>query len=109
MTQPRKGQQTYRLLIMHGLLLGLTLFWFAGCGSITLTSSDGVPRTMEADYGRSVTYNRLEMMVQPPDAVDAKPPVGMTPHAAKNVQDRYDKSFKDKEKQTPIIQVIGSY
>ncbi|MHB8069267.1 MAG: hypothetical protein ACYDIC_15355 [Desulfobaccales bacterium] len=106
MAHPRKGQRNYRLLIMHGLLLGLTLVWFAGCSS--LTSGDGVPRTLEADYGRSVTFNRLEMMVQPPDAVDGKPPVGMTPVAAKNVQDRYDKSFKDKEKPAPVIQVIGA-
>lgn len=105
MAQPHKGQQNRRFLIMHGFLLGLALLWFAGCSNIT--SGDGVPRTMEADYGRSVTFNRLEMMVNPPDAVDPKPPVGMPPQAAKNAQDRYDKSFKEKEKPTPLIQVIG--
>ena len=98
-----RGQQKRRFLIMHGFLLGMALLWFAGCA----TPYDGVPRTMEADYGRSVTYNRLEMMVTPPDAVDSRPPVGMSPQAAQNTQDRYDKSFKEKEKMAPLIQVIG--
>ena len=98
-----RGQQKRRFLIMHGFLLGMALLWFAGCA----TPYDGVPRTMEADYGRSVTYNRLEMMVTPPDAVDSRPPVGMSPQAAQNAQDRYDKSFKEKEKMAPLIQVIG--
>lgn len=106
MVQKIREQQKLRLLIGNGFLVGIVLLGFAGCAAIT--SADGVPRTMEADYGRSVTYNRLEMMLNPPDAVDPKPPVGMTPPAAKNVQDRYDKSFKDKEKPTPIIQVFGS-
>jgi hypothetical protein len=61
---------------------------------------------MEGDYGRSVTYNRLEMMVTPPDAVDPKPAVGIPPQAAQNVQTRYDTSFKEKEKPQPIISII---
>ncbi|MBI4795076.1 MAG: hypothetical protein HY790_04425 [Deltaproteobacteria bacterium] len=77
---------------MVGLLFGMALLGFAGCAC-----SDGVPRNMEADYGRSVTNARLEMMVTPPDAVDAKPPLGMQPQAAANVQGKYEKSFKDKE------------
>jgi hypothetical protein len=89
---------------MPGLLLGMVLLWFAGCAGV----GDGVPRTLEADYGHSVTYNRLEMMVNPPDAVDVTPPVGMSGQAALNTQDRYDKGFKDKEKAGPIISVFGS-
>ena len=86
------GQQKRLSRIMMGLLLGMALLWLAGCAC-----SDGVPRNMEADYGRSVTNNRLGMLVTPPDAVDPRPPVGMPPQAAKNVQDRYDKSFKERE------------
>jgi len=52
---------------------------------------------MEADYGRSYTSARMEMMLHPPDVVDATPPLGMSPQAAKNIQERYDKSFKEKE------------
>jgi hypothetical protein len=57
---------------------------------------------MEADYGRSVTNARLEMMVTPPGAVDAKPPLGMQPQAAANAQGTYEKSFK-KEKEEPKV------
>ncbi len=46
--------------------------------------------------------NRMEMMVTPPDAVDPKPPVGMSPQAATNTQERYDKSFKEKEEPPTI-------
>jgi hypothetical protein len=104
MTQQIRGQQKHRFLIMNGFLVGLVLLWFAGCAG----PGDGVPRTLEADYGRSVTYNRLEMMVTPPDAVDVKPPVGMSPQAAQNTLDHYDKSFeKGKEKPSAIIPIIG--
>jgi hypothetical protein len=61
---------------------------------------------MEADYGRSVTYNRLEMMVNPPEAVDPKPPVGLGPQATQNEQNRYDKSFKEKERPRPVLSII---
>jgi hypothetical protein len=104
MTQQIRGQQKRRFLIMNGFLLGMVLMWFAGCAG----PGDGVPRTMEADYGRSVTYNRLEMMVTPPDAVDPRPPVGMQPQAALNTQNHYDKSFeKGKEKPSSINLIIG--
>ena len=86
---------------MVGFLLGMALLWFSGCAR-----GDGVPRRLEADYGRSVTQSRLEMMIKPPNAVDPTPPVGMTPTAAMNTQARYDKSFapkKDSNTSTLII------
>jgi len=101
MEKQMRGQQKRRFLIMPSFLLGMVLLWFAGCA----TPYDGVPRTLEADYGRSVTYNRLEMMATPPDAVDPKPPVGMPPQAAQNTQNRYNKSFQEKEKLAPLLQL----
>jgi len=98
-----RGQQKRRCLIMQGLLWGMVLLWFTGCAG----PGDGVPRTLEADYGHSVTYNRLEMMVTPPDAVDARPPVGMSGQAALNTQDRYDKSFTVKQPPSRIISIFG--
>jgi hypothetical protein len=93
MKQRISEQQRQRFAkIMVGLLFGMALLGFAGCAS-----SDGVPRNMEADYGRSVTNARLEMMVTPPDAVDANPPLGMAPPTAVNIRQKYDKSFKEKE------------
>jgi hypothetical protein len=74
---------------MVGLLCGTALLGIAGCAI-----SDGVPRVLEADYGRSVTNARLEMMVTQPDAVDPNPPVGMAPTTATNIMEKHDKSFK---------------
>ena len=105
MTRQIRSQQKRRFLILNGLLWGMALLWLAGCA--TLQEGDGVPRTMEADYGRSVTYNRLEMMMTPPDAVDSRPPVGMSPTAAQNIQNRYDKSFTEKPPPPRIIPLIG--
>ena len=92
-----------RFLLVKGVLLGMALLWLGGC-----VYGDGRPRAIEADWGRSVTNNRLEMMLTPPDAVDPRPAVGMAPQTAQNVQDRYDKSFKEKkEKPAPLIQIIN--
>ena len=90
-----------RFLVMKGLLLGMALWWMVGC----VTAADGRARAIEADYGRSVTNNRMEMMTNPPDAVDPRPAVGMPPQSAKNIQERYDKSFKEKE-EPPTVRMI---
>jgi hypothetical protein len=102
MKQLISGQQRQLFRIMVGFLLGMALLWFTGCAS-----SDGVPRKMEADYGRSLTNARLEMMVTPPDAVDPKPPVGMLPDASIQTQVRYNKSFKEKEEPQTIRLQFG--
>jgi hypothetical protein len=86
----RQHKQLWMMTL--GFLMGMALLWCSGCAS-----ADGVPRALEADYGRSVTNARLGMMVTPPDAVDAKPPVGLSPQVTANVGGKYDKSFKDKE------------
>jgi len=101
MEQRMRERKKGRFLIMKGLLLGLALLWLAGC-----TTWDGCPRVMEADWGRSVANNNMEMMVTPPDAVDPKPPLGISPQAAKNTQDRYDQSFKEKEEPPTVKWII---
>jgi hypothetical protein len=84
-----------------GFLLGMILLWFTGCAV-----SDGVPRRLEADYGRSVTNARLEQMVTPPNAVDTSPPVGIAPQTADNIRKSYDKTFEPKkEEQKTILQL----
>jgi hypothetical protein len=103
MKQQITGQQTPLFRKMVGFLLGMVLLWFTGCAKY-----DGTPRRLEADYGRSVTNSRLEMMVTPPNAVDPSPAVGMTPTAAQNTQDRYDKSFQVEKKQTPVLIGVGA-
>lgn len=91
-----KTKKRSRFLLMSGLLLlGLACLGLAGCQRGN--PFDGVPRKMEADYGRSVIHNSLDMTVTPPDRVDTRPPVGIPPQAAVNTQEAYDKSFKRKE------------
>lgn len=84
--------------MMTGFLLGMALLWFSGCAR-----GDGVPRRLEADYGRSVINSRLEMMVTHPNAVDPTPPVGMSPTAAINTQERYDQTFAPKKEKTGTL------
>lgn len=108
---------SYWFPLIKGILLGLALLGLMGCANSNgsnssgsslkeiWTYSDGVPRRMEADYGRSVINNRLEMMVTPPDAVSSLPATGLPPKAAKNAQERYDKSFTEKE-ETKKVQML---
>jgi hypothetical protein len=126
-----KKMPNYRFPMIKAMISGLVLLGLMGCASSNGNSgnynntngnssgntrmdefkavwrySDGVPRRMEADYGRSVVNNRLEMMVTPPDAVDTKPALGLPPQAAKNAQERYDKSFKEKEEPQKVKVLI---
>ncbi len=100
MKSPLAGPSRQLFRIVFAFLLSAALLWLAGCAK-----ADGVPRNMEADYGRSVTNNRLHMMATPPGEVDPNPPLGIPPQAAKNVQERYDKSFKERE-EPPTIRWI---
>jgi hypothetical protein len=95
------GEQKLGFRVIPGIILGLALLGLVGCAI-----SDGRPRALEADYGRSVTNSRLEMMVTPPDAVDPKPAVGLTPLAAQNGQAKYDKSFAEKRPERPVIPLL---
>jgi len=58
------------------------------------------PTTIEQDYGRSVHNNLAQQVVNPRAALDPSPTVGLSPHAAANEMERYNKSFKGEEKKT---------
>ena len=96
-----KRSKRYCLPAIKGLVLALALLWLAGCAL-----NDGRPRALEADYGRSVNHNKLEMMVTPPDAVDPTPALGLTPQAAQNSQDKYNQTFTEKQLTRPYIPLI---
>ena len=76
---------TIRLALALGALL-----WLAGCYT-------GAP-IAEADYGRSVTNNVAQQVVNPRASQDLTPAVGLAPKTEQNVLDKYDKSFKAEEK-----------
>lgn len=96
-----EGAQINFFKLIPGVMLGLALLWLAGCAS-----ADGRPRALEADYGRSVNNARLQQMITPPDAVDPRPALGLTPQAAQNSQGKYDASFAEKKQERTVIPLI---
>jgi hypothetical protein len=78
------------------LAWGLILIWLGGCG----------PSALEMDYGRSVRNNIAQQLVNPQAGLEARPSTGLDPRAGQNVMERYDKSFKEKETPTPVIQPL---
>jgi len=86
------GEGTKRLALALGALL-----WLAGCYT-------GAP-VLEADYGRSVTNNMAQMVVNPRAGQEPTPVAGLDPKAAVNLQEKYDKSFKKEEGAAPTISI----
>ena len=74
---------------MMGLTLGVALLGLAGCYP---------PSALEMDYGNSVRNNIAQQVVNPRAGFNPKPAVGLSPQAAYNEQEKYDKSFKAEEK-----------
>jgi hypothetical protein len=90
-TGNRKPQTANR--IIRGLLcLGaVALLGLVSCAA---------PTTLEQDYGRSVHNNLAQQVVNPRAAMDSSPALGLSPTAAANQMERYNKSFKGEEKKT---------
>jgi hypothetical protein len=90
-TENRKPK-TGNHIIMGLLCLGaLAMLGLASCAA---------PITLEQDYGRSVHNNVAQQVVNPRAALNSSPAVGLSPTAAANQMERYDKSFKGEEKKT---------
>jgi len=82
-----KDTKTFQALM--GLALGVALLGLAGCYP---------PSALDMDYGNAVRNNIAQQVVNPAAGFNPKPAVGMTPQAAYNSQERYDKSFKEEPK-----------
>ena len=78
------------LLLLSGCML------FSGCASQS---------ALEMDYGRSVRNNTAQQVINPAAGQEASPAVGLAPIAGQNLQERYDKSFKDKEPPSTVLQI----
>jgi hypothetical protein len=91
-----KDMKTFQAL--KGLALGLVLLGLAGCFP---------PSALEMDYGNSVRNNIAQQVVNPAAGFNPKPTVGMSPQAASNSQERYDKSFKEEPKKQLEYQMQG--
>jgi hypothetical protein len=80
------------------LILGLALLGLAGCYP---------PNALEMDYGNSVRNNIAQQVVNPQAGFNPKPAVGLSPQAAVNTQERYDKSFKADEKKALEMKLLN--
>jgi len=74
---------------LMGLALGAALLGLAGCYP---------PSALEQDYGNAVRSNIAQQVVNPRAGFDPKPAVGLSPQAAANEMERYDKTFKEEPK-----------
>jgi hypothetical protein len=74
---------------LRGLALGVALLGLVGCYP---------PSALDMDYGNAVRNNIAQQVVNPRAGFDPKPAVGLSPHAAANEMERYDKSFKEEPK-----------
>jgi hypothetical protein len=70
------------------LALGAALLWMIGCYP---------PNALELDYGNSVHNNIAQQVVNPNAGLNPTPPVGLSPQAAAEVMNGYDKSFSPEE------------
>jgi hypothetical protein len=75
--------------VLRRLALGLALLGLAGCYP---------PSALEMDYGNAVHNNIAQQVVNPTAGFNPKPAVGLSPQAAANVMERYDKGFKEEPK-----------
>ena len=66
-----------------------------GCGSCWWQCGDG---RLEADYGRSVTNNIAQQIVNPQAGQEVVISTGLTPKGGAGAMEKYDKSFKAEEK-----------
>ena len=75
--------------IWRRLALGAALLGLAGCFP---------PSALDMDYGNSVRNNIAQQVVNPAAGFNPKPGVGLSPQAAANEMERYDKTFKEEPK-----------
>jgi hypothetical protein len=84
---PTKETKTSQAL--RRLALGVALLGLAGCYP---------PSALEMDYGNAVRSNVAQQVVNPRAGFNPKPAVGLSPQAAANETERYDKTFKEEPK-----------
>ncbi len=80
------------------LALGLALLWLAGCYP---------PSAVEQDWGNSVHNNLAQQVLNPQAGLNPTPAVGLSPQAAVNEMENYNKSFtsepqKESQKNTQL-------
>ena len=79
------------------LILGLTgVLWLAGCYG---------PSALDLDYGNAVRNNLAQSVLNPAAGQTTTPATGLSPAAAANEKELYDKGFKGEEKKPQELKV----
>ena len=80
------------LLCLAGVL------WLGGCSWFG-------PNALEQDYGNSVRNNLAQSILNPRAGLNDTPTAGLSPTAAVNEKESYDKSFKGEEKKPSEMKI----
>ena len=80
------------LLCLAGVL------WLGGCSWFE-------PSALEQDYGNSVRNNVAQSILNPRAGLNNAPAAGLSPTAAVNEMEQYDKSFKGEEKKAAEMKI----
>jgi hypothetical protein len=79
------------------IILCLTgVLWVAGCFG---------PSAVDLDYGNSVRNNLAQTILNPQAGLTNTPATGLSPAAASNEREAYDKGFKGEEKKPMQMQI----
>ncbi len=89
-TKHPKGQIGRIILCLTGVL------WVAGCFG---------PSAVDLDYGNSVRNNMAQTILNPQAGLTNTPATGLSPGAAANERELYDKGFKGEEKKATQMQI----
>ncbi len=71
------------------ILCGIGVLWLAGCYG---------PNAVELDYGNSVRNNMAQTILDPAAGLKNTPATGLSPTAAANEKELYEKAFKEEKK-----------
>jgi len=84
--------------------------WVAAMAVAGLLIGCMQPDTLEKDYGVSVRNNIAQQVINPGAGMKEEPPaVGLSPKAAVNEMERYDKAFKgEAPPSTPYMGITGA-
>ncbi len=80
-------------LIVRMILCLIGVLWLAGCYG---------PSALDLDYGNSVRNNLAQSILDPAAGLKEAPATGLSPTAAVNEKEQYDKGFKETKKPAEI-------
>lgn len=77
-------------------------------GLLVLLAGCYPPSAVEQNWGNSVRNNMVGQMVNPQAGLNTSPPTGLTPQAAANEMESYNKSFTSEAQKSSQLTYGGS-